>query len=173
MSININSETRALVDPIISDSTMLWEREKHSPLCGKGSESEAERAVKRCCLHIYKDEFGQYQYAMDTNQDGEIICSMCGRKIGKKFDEEPVNDIMKAIEAIDGLAVWGLTNGLKPDAARIIIECKKWLPFLARLQASLNEFVKLDNQKNAASTNLVADYNTPERYTGNFTTMNG
>jgi hypothetical protein len=171
MAIELSSETRAVLDEFIQMSTMLYENEKHRPEYCDIQDGEKEREIKRRCMHIYINENGRYDFGIYKGSDGRTYCKLCGHPIDTRFDKKSVDALMDALEVIDSLAVFGAVNGLKADALLCINDMKRNLPIVAKLQASLNEFVKKENQNNAASSSLVGEYGTPERFT-NITSYN-
>lgn len=180
MKTEFSRDVLALFKPIIDAMTRIYQRDQTYPVVGPHNEPPEEKAVKRSCVHIistgtmadpYNISYNQpnelgsdYTIAVHTTRHGDRVCQACGRRIYAKFDKEAVDTIMKAIEVIDGLLLFGAANGLGAEPLKTLISLKECLPRVAQLQAELNEFVKRDNTAAAANGNLVENYETTDRW---------
>ena len=164
--IKVHPNVKLYIDPIVDNMTRIYSRQQTFPMYNPQNEPDVEKQIKRTCVHLIKDDRGDYKMPIRRNESGEYICEACGRKINIKFDKEAVDKIVNAIEVIDGLVLFATTNGLLVEPVKTLISVKQCLPGIATLQATFNEFAKKDSQVNSTfGSNLAADYHTPERYT--------
>ena len=163
MAQQIHPAVRALMEPIIDQMTQINMRNKMYPQVGPHNEPEAEKVIKRRCVHFIKNSNGELTMPVEKI-DGEYICTACGRKLNLSFNDDAVKTIMKAIEVIDGLVMMAPTMKIYAGPLQTLISLKEVLPLVAKLQSDFNEFVKRDDSANAASTSLTSDYHTPERF---------
>lgn len=180
-NIQLSPEVLALFKPIIDDMTRIYQRNQAYPAVGPHNEPPEEKLLKRSCVHIIatnnlSDPYGinynqpndlngsDYTLAVRTNSRGDRICQACGRRLNVKFDKEVVDTIMKTIEIIDGLVLFGAANGLGAQPLQTLISIKQALPGVAQLQSELNEFIKRDNSAASANGNLVENYETTDRW---------
>lgn len=161
--VQIHPAVRAIMEPIIDQMTQIYIRNKAYPMVGPHTESEAEKLIKRRCVHYIKNQSGEIVMPIEKI-DGDWICQACGRKINLKFNQDCVDSIMRTIEVLDGLVAFAPQQKLQAEPLRSLIDIKELLPLVAKLQAELNEFVKRDDSANAATGSLTADYQTPERF---------
>lgn len=164
--IKVHPNVRQVLDQIVDNMTRIYQLQKTYPVVNPQSEPESTKLIKRTCVHLLKDENNEYRMALMRDGD-DYVCEACGRKVNIKFDKAAVDKIVDAIEVIDGLAVFGIANGLMADPLKTIISVKAALPGIATLQGQFNEFVKKGESTMAANggMNFAKDYHTPERYT--------
>ena len=160
----IHPAVRAVMEPIIDQMTQIYLRNKMYPQVGKHNEPEAEKQLKRRCVHYIKDNNGEIYMPIEKIGDSEYVCKACGRRINLTFNQESVDAIMKTIEVIDGLVMLAPQMKLMAQPLQSLISIKELLPLVANLQSDFNEFIKRDDSVNAASGSLTADYQTPERF---------
>lgn len=190
MANQIHPAMRAIIDPTIDQMTQITLRNKMFPECGKHNESDAEKQIKRTCVHWIRDtsvingrminggyivddlEKGDIYPCVEKINDHEYICKACGRKINVAFDQDSVNAILKTIEVLDGLVMLAPQMHLKPEVMQALISIKSNLPLVAEVQANFNEFIRKDDSNTSAANSLTSDYQTPERY-NNITGMAG
>lgn len=165
MNKQIHPAVRAIMDPIIDQMTQIYLRNKMYPQVGPHNEPEAEKQIKRRCVHYIKDGNGELIMPIEHNANGEFVCKACGRPLNLKFNKESVDAIMEAIKVIDGLVAFAPQQNIMAQPIQSLISIKELLPLVAQLQAELNEFVKRDDSSNAAAGSLTGDYQTPERFT--------
>jgi hypothetical protein len=164
MAKEMHPAVRETLGPIIADVTRIWNRNKVYPMFGPHNEPEQDKVIKKSCVHRIEDERGQWRMAVKKVGE-DWICEACGRKINMNFDKNAVDTLMKAIEVLDGLVLFGPQQGLMADPIRTIISAKVALHGIATLQQSLNQFVTLENAANGGaggSANIVANYDTPD-----------
>ena len=164
MAQQIHPAVRAVMEPIIDQMTQIHMRNKMYPQVGKHNEPEAEKQIKRRCVHYIKDNNGELIMPIEKI-DGKYVCTACGRPINLSFNQDSVDAIMKAIEVIDGLVSFAPQMRIQAQPLQSLISIKELLPLVATLQNEFNEFVKRDDSNNAAAGSLTADYHTPERFT--------
>lgn len=166
MAIKVHPSVRIYLDQIVDNMTRIYNRQKTYPLYNTQNEPEIEKQIKRTCVHLIKDDRGDYKMPIRRSEDGDFICEACGRKINIKFDQDAVKKIMDAIEVIDGLTLFATTHGLLLEPIKTLISVKAALPGIATIEAQWNEFAKRDTAMNGTNvSNLTGDYHTPERFT--------
>lgn len=164
MAQQIHPAVRAVMEPIIDQMTQISMRNKMYPEVGKHNEPEAEKQIKRRCVHWIKDQNGEISMPIEKVGD-KYRCTACGRPINLNFNEESVETLVKAIEIIDGLVMLAPQMKIMAGPLQSLISIKEVLPLVATLQQQFNEFVKRDDSANAASGSLTGDYHTPDRFT--------
>ena len=165
MAQQIHPAVRAVMEPIIDQMTQIYLRNKMYPQVGQHNEPEAEKQIKRRCVHYIKDANGELIMPIEKTGDKEFICKACGRKVNLNFNEDSVQAIMRTIEVLDGLVMLAPQMKIMAQPLQSLISIKELLPLVAKLQAEFNEFIKRDDSANAASSSLTADYHTPDRFT--------
>jgi hypothetical protein len=118
--------------------------------------------MKKSCVHVIYDN-GEYRPAVQKNEQGELYCRVCGRKINTKFDESAVNAITNCVEVINQLVFFGLLNGLRAEPLDALISVKRQLPAAAKLLSELNAYVKNENKNNEDASNIGAEYALPSQ----------
>jgi hypothetical protein len=160
----IHPAVRAIMEPTIDQMTQITLRNKMYPQVGKHNEPEAEKQIKRRCVHYIKDTNGEIYMPIEKVGEHEYICKACGRKVNLAFNQESVDTIMKTIEIIDGLVMLAPQMKLMAEPLQSLISIKELLPLVADLQAQFNDFIKKDDSSNSATASLTGDYKTPERF---------
>lgn len=167
MSMNIHPAIRAELTPIVDEMTRIYNRQKVYPMVGPHNESEHDKMMKRQCVHYIKGDNDEWKIAV-KKVGNDHICEACGRKVNIQFDQTATDALLKSIEVLDGLALFGPMRGLMVEPLRAIISVKQVLPGLVQLQSEFNEFVKRDdangNSNGGFGGNIVSDYNTPQRF---------
>ena len=160
--LEINPSVDAIVKPIIYEMTKIDITQKTNPIIGKQNEPEYIKEIKKRCVHVIYDN-GEYRPSVQKNEQGELYCRVCGRKINTKFDEASVKKITDCVEVINQLVFFGLLNGLRAEPLESLISIKGQLPAAAKLLSELNNFVKNVNQNNDAANNIGAEYALPSQ----------
>lgn len=159
-SLRIHPSVDAIVKPIIYEMTKIDIAQKTNPIVTKSNEPDYIREQKKACVHIIFDN-GEYRPAVQRNEQNELYCRVCGRKIGTKFDESAVNKITDCIEVINQLVFFGLLNGLRAEPVDALISIKRQLPAAAKLLSELNTYVKNENKNNEDANNIGLEYALP------------
>jgi hypothetical protein len=159
-NLRIHPSVDAIIKPIIYDMTKIDISQKTNPIIGKNNEPDYIKEMKKRCVHIIFDN-GEYRPCVKKNENGELVCSACGRKINIKFDGTAVDTIMECIAVMNQLVFFGLLNGLRAEPLETLISIKTQLPAAAQLLKELNLYVKNENQNNDDSSNIGLEYATP------------
>lgn len=161
---NLNPQVIELLKPIINNTTKLYYRKKYQqsqPAFSqiRLSESEAEKAAKRECIHMIFKADGSIDYIPEPcDQEGYKICPVCGRLIPLKFESKNEDTLMSAIEVVNQMVFFGTILGLRADAIKTLIGIKAVLPDVAQLVREINEYVKLDDSNRETMDTLGKEY---------------
>jgi hypothetical protein len=161
-SLKIHPSVDAIVKPIIYEMTKIDIAQKTNPIISKTNEPDYIKEMKKSCVHVIYDN-GEYRPAVQKNEQGELYCRVCGRKINTKFDESAVNAITNCVEVINQLVFFGLLNGLRAEPLDALISVKRQLPAAAKLLSELNAYVKNENKNNEDASNIGAEYALPSQ----------
>lgn len=160
--LEINPSVDAIVKPIIFEMTKIDITQKTNPIIGKQNEPDYIKEIKKRCVHVIYDN-GEYHPSVQKNEQGELYCRVCGRKINTKFDEASVHKISDCVEVINQLVFFGLLNGLRAEPIEALISIKAQLPAAAKLLSELNNFVKNVNNDNNSAGSIGAEYVIPSQ----------
>ena len=161
-SLKIHPSVDAIIKPIVYDMTKIDISQKTNPIIGKNNEPDYIKEIKKRCVHIIYDN-GEYRPAVKKNENGELVCTACGRKINIKFDSTAVDTIMDAIAVVNQLVFFGLLNGLRAEPLETLISVKTQLPAAAQLLKELNQYVKNETQNNNDASNIGTEYALPSQ----------
>lgn len=158
--LEIHPSVDAIIKPIIYEMTKIDITQRTNALISSQNEPDWIKETKKRCVHIIFDN-GEYRPSVQKNEQGELYCRVCGRKINTKFDDSAVKKISDAIEVINQLLFFGLLNGLRAEPVDALISIKSQLPAASKLLAELNKFVQNVNQNNDSANNIGLEYATP------------
>jgi hypothetical protein len=161
-NLRIHPSVDAIIKPIVYDMTKIDISQKTNPIIGKNNEPDFIKEMKKRCVHIIFDN-GEYRPAVKKNENGELVCSACGRKINIKFDSTAVDTIMDCISVINQLTFFGLLNGLRAEPLETLISIKTQLPAAAQLLKELNLYVKNETQNDNDAANIGTEYALPSQ----------
>lgn len=153
----VHPQVDAVIRPIIEDMTRIDKVQKMNPIFGPHNEPENIKELKKSCVHmVYED--GVPQLSIRKNNEGELVCRVCGRVIYTKFDKSSVQRIMDCIEVLNQVLLFGMINGLKAEPIKTIIDCKRVLPSIAQLAKNMNEYVSRENSSSETESNIGLEY---------------
>ena len=157
MNINqVSPDVMQNIKGIIDDMTRVHLAQKYNPTLGPHNEPLEIKEAKKACVHIIFDE-GDYRLTVKKLDNGNLKCTTCGREIDVKFNKESVETLMKTINILNGLVLFGLLNGLKAGPLNTLISMKVAMPAVAQLQSELNTYVSKTDQNADAVANIGAE----------------
>lgn len=154
--LRINSAVDAVIHDIVNEMTRIDIAQRSNPILGSHNEPEAVKEAKKRCVHVIFVN-GEYRLATEKN-NGELVCRVCGRKINTKFDEDAVQTLVKSVEIINQVLLFGMLQGLKAEPINVLISLKRTLPAVTQLLKELNEYVKQENKSTESAANIGAEY---------------
>lgn len=163
---NVNQVSPAVIEmlkPIIDAMTTVNMRQKFDQSLGPHTESHDVKEMKKKCVHVIFED-NDYHLAVKRQENGMLKCTVCGREINTKFDKDAVDTLMAAIPVLNGLVMFGMLIGLRPEPLNMLISLKSVLPSAAQLQLELNQFVNKTDKNADAVNNLGMEYQTPDLF---------
>lgn len=155
--LRINSAVDAVIHDIVNEMTRIDIAQRSNPILGSHNEPEAVKEAKKRCVHVIFVN-GEYRLATEKNNNGELVCRVCGRKINTKFDEDAVQTLVKSVEIINQVLLFGMLQGLKAEPINVLISLKRTLPAVTQLLKELNEYVKQENKSTESAANIGSEY---------------
>lgn len=155
--LRINPQVDAVIHDIVNDMTRIDITQKTNPILGTHNEPEYVKELKKRCVHIVFVN-GEYRLATEKNNNGELVCRVCGRKINTKFDQDAVDTLVKSVEIVNQVLLFGLLQGLKAEPISALISLKRTLPAVTQLLKELNDYVKQENKSAESAANIGAEY---------------
>lgn len=163
-NLKIHPSVDAVIKPIVYEMTRVEIAQRTNPIIGSQNEPDYIKEIKKKCVHIIFEN-GEYRLAAQKDNEGNLVCRACGRKIGTKFDDTATQKITDCIEVINQLLLFGMLNGLRAEPIQTLISIKMTLPAANQLLSELNKFVKRDNAAANEASNIGTEYAIPgDRY---------
>lgn len=161
----INVDVKRLITPIMSRMTAVMIEESQRPELGQVNGQDKYRLQKLECVHIVFNG-NNPDCKLYQTPEGELKCSVCGRKIYAKFDGSNVDILLNARQCIEQVMWFGMINNMKPDLLNGCIEMKKSLPALIQVASELNDFVRRKQNDSDTVSNIGAEYRFPNITSG-------
>ena len=159
----IHPSVDAVIKPIVYEMTRIDVAQKTNPVLGSNNEPDYIKEAKKKCVHIVFEN-GEYRLAAEKNNEGKLVCRVCGRAINMAFDDTAVKKISDCIDVINQLLFFGMLNGLRAEPIQTLISLKQVLPGASQLLKELNEYVKRENASADASNNIGSEYAVPNQF---------
>lgn len=156
---NFDPQVYAYIEPIIAAMTQIDIAQRTQPYLNDKSEPESMKEMKKSCVHIINESNNEPKIAVSRNNDGDLVCRVCGRKINTKFDADAVETLEKAGTILNQLLLFGMFHGLAYGPVRTIIDIKRVLPSLIARLKELNTFIANESKSNEANEgNIGTEY---------------
>jgi hypothetical protein len=147
-----------IILPIMQSMTEIEYKQKCNPIVGPENEPQIIKMQKRLCIHMTLSTSNDDILRLKRNEEGILVCQVCGRPIYAKFDDTAVTKITDAISVVNQVLVFGLMNGIMDDNIKILLQMKQLLPEVAKMSKSLNDFVRRENSNADSADNLGVEY---------------
>ena len=156
-TLKIDPQVDAVIKPIIYEMTKIDIAQQSNPVIGTDNEPKVYKEKKKECVHITYDG-NDFRLRTEMTPEGKLVCRVCGREIGTKFDRSSVDAITECLKVVNQIVVFGLVNGLRAEPLLTLLSLKRTLPAVAQLMAELNEYVKREEANTDAEKNIGYGY---------------
>lgn len=164
MQINqISPEVMQFIKPIVDTMSRIDMDQRYNRTLGPHNEPREVKEFKKQCVHVIYDG-SDYHLSVKKLDNGNLRCTACGREINTKFDKDAVETLVKSVSILNGLALFGMLNGLNVEPLATLVSMKTTLPAVAQLHDQFNNYISKSEQNNDAVHNLGAEYNTPSLF---------
>ena len=168
----VSGQVHESIKRIVANMTIVDAAQRNA-IYDSAKENFNVREAKKECIHVIEKD-GRLTLTIDRIKDGPdkgcLFCTVCGRTINTKFNADAVDTLMNAVKIVNGLAFFGMLNGLKAEPLQTLIAVKTVLPAIAQLQSELNAYVNKVDKANDAIGNIGDEYRTPDMF-NSITTM--